>query len=81
MAQGLILFAVIGLALIAIMSPGAVAGGISGFLLFRLTGSPLALVPAAAVCLVVVGIEVLLVTEALSPAFERMDLLAVERTE
>jgi hypothetical protein len=33
------------------------------------------------VCLVVVGIEVMLATEALGPAFERVDLLAVERTE
>ena len=81
MAQRLILFAVVLLALVAMMGPGAIAGGITGFVLFRLAGSPLALVPAAAVCLVIVGIEVLLATEALGPAFERMDLLAVERAE
>ena len=56
------------LALVAMMRPGAIAGGIIGFVLYRLTGSPLALVPAAAVCLVIVGIEVLLATEALGPA-------------
>ena len=81
MAQRLILFAVVLLALAAMMSPGAIAGSITGVVLYRVAGSPLALVPAAAVCLVVVGIEVLLATEALGPAFERVDLLAVDRTE
>lgn len=81
MAQRLILFAVVLLGLIAMMGPGAIAGGLTGVMLFRAVGSPLALVPAAAVCLVVVGIEVLLATEALGPAFERVDLLAVDRTE
>ncbi len=81
MAQRLILFAVVLLALVAMMSPGAIAGSITGVVLYRVAGSPLALVPAAAVCLVVVGIEVLLATEALGPAFERIDLLAVDRAE
>jgi hypothetical protein len=81
MAQRLILFAVVLLALLAMMGPGAIAGGITGFVLFRLTGSPLALVPAAATCLVIVGMEVLLATEALGPAFERIDLMSVERAE
>ena len=81
MAQRLILFAVVLLGLVLMMGPGAIAGGITGAVLFSVAGSPLALVPAAAVCLVVVGIEVMLATEALGPAFERVDLLAVERTE
>jgi len=81
MAQRLILFAVVVLALAAMLAPGAIAGGIAGLVLFRLAESPMALVPAAAVCLVIVGIEVLLATEALGSAFERIDLLAVERAE
>jgi hypothetical protein len=81
MAQRLIVFAVVLLALAAMMAPGAIAGGIVGVVLLRLVDTPLVLVPAAAVCLVVVGIEVLLATEALGPAFERVDLLAVDRTE
>ena len=39
------------------------------------------LVPAAAVCTVIIAIEVLLATEALGPAYERLDVMAVERSE
>jgi hypothetical protein len=41
---------------------------------------PLALIPGAIVCAVVVGIEVLVATEALGPLYERIDVLSVERT-
>jgi hypothetical protein len=40
-----------------------------------------ALVPAAFVCTVIVGMEVLLATEAIGPTYERLDVLAVERAE
>jgi hypothetical protein len=40
-----------------------------------------ALVPAALVCTAIVAVEVLLATEALGPAYERLDVLAVERAE
>jgi len=38
-------------------------------------------IQGALVCAVVVGIEVLVATEALGPLYERMDVLSVERTE
>jgi hypothetical protein len=81
MAQRLILFAGVSLALIVMVGPGAAAGGIVGFAFYRLIGSPLVFVPAAAVCLAVVAIELVLATEALGPAYDRIDLSGIERRE
>ena len=68
------------LVLIVSALPGAIAGGIVWFALQRFIG-PAALVPAAMVCTAIVGLEVLVATEAMGPAYERLDLLAVERSE
>ena len=38
-------------------------------------------IPAAVVCSGMVAFEVLLATEALGPAYERIDILSVERAE
>jgi hypothetical protein len=80
-AQRLILFAGVVLALVVMVGPGAIAGGIVSFAFFRLTGSPLVFVPGALVCLAVVAIEVVLATEALGAAYDRIDLSGVERAE
>lgn len=80
MGQRLIMLAGTWLLLILSAVPGAIAGGIVWFALRRFIG-PASLVPAAAVCTVIVGLEVLLATEALGPAYERLDMLAVERAE
>jgi hypothetical protein len=69
------------LGLIVIVLPGAAAGATVGFVFYLLTRSPIVFVPAAAVCLVIVVIEVILATEALGPAYDRIDLSAVERSE
>ncbi len=61
-------------------APGAIAGG-AIWLAFNGFIGPIVLVPAAAVCAAVIGLEVLLVTEAVGPAYERLDLTAIERTE
>jgi ABC-2 type transport system permease protein len=67
--------------LLAIMTlPGALAGAIVWFA-FRAIVGPLALIPGAIACAVVLGIEVLVATEALGPLYERLDVLSVERTE
>jgi Putative ABC exporter len=67
--------------LLAIMTlPGALAGAIVWFA-FRVIVGPLALIPGAIACAVVLGIEVLVATEALGPLYERLDVLSVERTE
>lgn len=60
--------------------PAAIAGGIVWFALRWVIGSA-ALVPGALVATAIVAIEVLLATEALGPAYERIDILAVERAE
>jgi hypothetical protein len=66
---------------LAVMAlPGAVAGGIVWFALRLVVGS-VALVPAAAVCTAVLLTEVFVMTEMLGPAYERLDILAVERPE
>ncbi len=61
-------------------APGALAGFIVWFAFSRFIG-PVALVPAAALCASVIGVEVLLVTEALGPAYERLDVTSIEWTE
>jgi hypothetical protein len=80
MGQRLIMLGGTWLLLIVTALPGAIAGGIVWFALQRFTG-PAALVPAAIVCAVIVGVEVLAATEALGPAYERLDVMAVERSE
>jgi hypothetical protein len=60
--------------------PAATGGGIVWFATRWLIGSA-ALIPGALVATVIVAIEVLLATEALGPAYERIDILAVERSE
>jgi putative ABC exporter len=80
MGQRLIMLGATWLLLILSTLPGAIVGGIVWFALQRFVGAA-ALVPAAIVCTVIVGMEVLLATEAIGPAYERLDLLAVERAE
>jgi len=80
MGQRLIMLGGTWLLLILSTVPGVLAGGIVWFALGRFIG-PAALVPAAVVCTVIVGLEVLLATEALGPAYERLDVMAVERAE
>jgi hypothetical protein len=81
MGQRLILFGGVLLGLVVMFLPGAIGAGILGFVFYRLTGSPLVFVPAAAVCLAIVATEVLLATEALGPLYDRIDLSGVERAE
>jgi ABC-2 type transport system permease protein len=61
-------------------APGALAGAVVWFAFNRLIG-PIALVPAAVACAAVIGLEVLLTTEALGPAYEQLDITSVERAE
>ena len=80
MGQRIITLAGSWLALLVMALPGAVAGGIVWFVLRLLIGSA-ALIPAAAVCSGLLLVEVLVITELLGPAYEQLDLLAVERAE
>lgn len=80
MGQRLIMLAATWLALLVMILPGVVAGGIVWFA-FRAFIGDAAIVLAALVGASVVAIEVLLATEALGPAYEQLDVLAVERAE
>ena len=80
MGQRLIMFAGVLLALVLMMAPGLIAGAIIWFA-FRVLVGEAALIPGAIVCLGIVGLEVLVATEALGPAYELMDVMAVERSE
>jgi ABC-2 type transport system permease protein len=80
MGQRLIMLGGTWLLLILSLLPGAIAGGLVWFVLQRLVGAG-AMVPAAIVCTLVVGVEVMLATEAIGPVYERLDVLAVERAD
>jgi hypothetical protein len=80
MGQRLIMMAGVIVSLLMFALPGAVVGGIVWVALQRLLG-PAALVPATVLFTLTVLTEVLLATEWLGPAYERLDLLSVERAE
>ncbi len=80
MGQRIITLAGSWLALIVLALPGAVAGGIVWFA-FRLFVGSAALVLAAGACSALLLVEVLVITEMLGPAYERIDLTAVERPQ
>jgi hypothetical protein len=80
MGQRLILFAGVLLALVVVVGPGVIAGGIVLFALYWVIGA-VSLVPAALMCFVVVSVEILLATEMLGAAYDRIDLSQLERAE
>jgi hypothetical protein len=80
MGQRIITLAASWLALIVLALPGAVAGTIVWFASRLFLGSA-ALIPAAAVTSALLLLEVLVITEMLGPAYERLDLTAIERPQ
>jgi hypothetical protein len=78
--QRLIVVGLTTLLLALAAAPGAIAGAIVWFAFNQFIG-PAALIPAGAACAAVIGLEVLVTTEALGPAYERLDLTSVERAE
>ncbi len=80
MGQRLILLGATWLLLILGVLPGAIVGAVVWLGLSLLLG-PAAIVPAAACCAAAVAAEVLLATEALGPAYDRLDATAVEPAE
>ena len=80
MGQRIIMLTGTLLVLALMVAPGALAGGIVWFAFRTLLGAA-ALVPAAVVLSIVVGLEVLLATEALGPLYEKLDLTSVELGE
>jgi len=78
--QRLILVSATILLLVILVTPGVIGGGLI-WLAFRPFIGFAALVPGAVVCTAIVLLEVLMGTEMLGPVYERLDVLAVERTE
>ena len=77
MGQRLIMMGGVACSLLLFALPGAIAGGIVWS--FEPAARSGALVPATVFFTLVVLIEVVLATEWLAPAYERLDLLGVER--
>jgi hypothetical protein len=80
MGQRLILFGAVLLSSALLLVPGAVCGGVLWLVLVRWIGVAAA-IPGALAATVVVFVEVLAATELLGPLYERLDILAIERTE
>jgi hypothetical protein len=80
MGQRLIMLGGTWLLLLVMVLPGALAGGTVWFAFRGFLGSA-ALVLAAMLCTAVVALEVLVATEALGPAYERLDMTGVESPE
>lgn len=80
MGQRLIMLGGTLLIVALLMIPGALVGGAIWFAFERWLGAAVFVI-AAAVCTAIVLIEILAATELLAPLYERLDLLAVERTE
>jgi hypothetical protein len=80
MGQRLILLGGTWLTLLVSLLPGAVITVILWLAFYRFVG-PWILLPGALISAVVVGAEVLVATELLGPAYERLELTSVERSE
>jgi hypothetical protein len=80
MGQRLIMLGATWLLLALAMAPGAIVGGILWLAFYRFLG-PWILIPGATICTMIVILEVLMATEALGPAYERLDITSVERGE
>ena len=80
MGQRLIMLAAIVLALLLFAVPGAAVGGVV-WLIFRKIAGDVVYVPIAILFSAIVFLEVLVVTELLGPAYERIDLTSLERGE
>jgi putative ABC exporter len=80
MGQRIILLVGALAAVIVLLLPGAIIGGVLWFAFQRFVGM-LIVVPAAVICSSIVAVEVLAVTELLGPLYDRLDILAVERPE
>jgi hypothetical protein len=80
MGQRLILLGGTWLLLLLMMVPGVLAGAVVWLASRPFVGIG-ALVPGAVTCAAVVGLEVLAASEALGAAYDRLDLMTVERAE
>jgi hypothetical protein len=80
MGQRLILLAAVLLSLVVVGLPGAIGAGAVWLIFQRLVGS-VVFIPMATVFAAVVLLEVVVITELLGPAYERIDVTSIERPE
>jgi ABC-2 type transport system permease protein len=80
MGQRLIMLGGTWLMLLLSLLPGIAAGGLLWIAFYRFIG-PWVLVPAAAIAAAAIAAEVLMASEALGPAYERLDITSIERGE
>ena len=80
MGQRLILLAAVLLSLVVLALPGAIGAGVVWLIFQRFVGS-VVFVPMAIVFAAIVLVEVVVVTELLGPAYERIDVTSIERPE
>jgi len=80
MGQRLIMLAAIIVSLAIMALPGLLGGG-AVWLIFHRIAEDIVFVPAAIVFAAIVLVEVLVVTELLGPAYERIDVTSIERGE
>jgi hypothetical protein len=80
MGQRVILLGGVLLSVAVLLLPAALVGGVIWFVFERFIGVS-AVIPAALAVTLVAAIEIAAATELLGPLYERMDILAVERTE
>jgi putative ABC exporter len=80
MGQRIIMLVGVIAAVLVLMLPGAIVGGIL-WLAFRRFVGTFIVVPAAVACAAIVAVEVLAATELLGPLYDRLDILAIERPE
>jgi ABC-2 type transport system permease protein len=78
--QRLILLGGTWLTLVVLLLPGVIVGGGIGLALYRIAG-PWVCLPGALCCAAIIGIELVVATEALGPLYERLDVTSVERAE
>jgi ABC-2 type transport system permease protein len=81
MGQRLIMMGGTWVLLIVGLLPAVIGGGIVWLVLFYFAAGPLAMIPAAAACTAIVAVEVFVATEALGPAYDRLDVMSVEKAE
>ena len=80
MGQRFLLLGATWLALAIMLLPGALVSALLWLAFYRMLGAGMVVV-AAILCAAAMAIEILMMSEALGPAYERLDLLAIERPD
>jgi ABC-2 type transport system permease protein len=80
MGQRLLMLGATWLSLIVMLLPGAAVSAVLWLAFYRFLGAGM-LVVAGAVCAAAIALEILMTSEALGPAYDRLDLTGIERPD